>query len=513
MNKEKRFSLFALALLLLALPLFALANSWGLSGPLLSGVSQTHLWDAYSSLAEAGPFAILGNRYHNALFFLDDVGTMHALTLAVYQPDDHAPTPQLRLDKGGQRLTIAYGEGERYRFERVGGQMLLESAQIGSFHVSMDGHPSDPEGFSGYVGKDADGEVYAGHSFPLTRFNIRLFPRSTDALRARALMHAKLDSGAQCLDFPLGSVDWVYSPLGWGSRLTPDKKGTIPVYSAPYAGAWRAAKGKASVGLSGELWLLNTLCNEEGESWACIRYFVSTRTQRIGYVRSSDLDLAPAAPQEDTPGSSFTRVCVQATADTFLTDDPDVSQFPQVALPRGTRLLCKGLYNDDYAYVALHVDGQDRPAEQGALLWGFVPLRDLRPIWGDVRADVMAELEGYWQFTAGGNQAEEYLLLQPDGRYIGASYNFQETSFLDDPRDDGIHTGTWSIHAYDSSENLYWDKPSLELVLIRDDNGFTNIKGLSLDETSFTLSFSEGSGGYCPVGVAPEGDAEADANG
>ena len=326
-------------------------------------------------------------------------------------------------------------------------------------------------------------------------------------------MHAKLDSGAQCLGFPLGSADWVYSPLGWRSRLTPAKKGTIPVYSAPYAGAWRAAKGKASVGLSGELWLLKTLCNEEGERWACIRYFVSTRTQRIGYVRSSDLDLAPAAPQEDTPGSSFTRVCVQATADTFLTDDPDVSQFPQVALPRGTRLLCKGLYNDDYAYVALHVDGQDRPAEQGALLWGFVPVRDLMPILGNPCPEVMAQLEGYWQFYAGGNQAEDFLLLQEDGYYIGANFDFTKDILTEASPHDMPHPGTWQVTQHDPRENLYWNAPPYELTLRSDRNGVVNIKGLTLDESGFSLTNWEGGGGYRPVDAAPEGEAEADANG
>ena len=44
-----------------------------------------------------------------------------------------------------------------------------------------------------------------------------------------------------------------------------------------------------------------------------------------------------------------------ARRDTYLTDDPDVSQYPQFKIPDGTQLKCMATYDDEYAYVSAEV--------------------------------------------------------------------------------------------------------------------------------------------------------------
>ena len=51
-----------------------------------------------------------------------------------------------------------------------------------------------------------------------------------------------------------------------------------------------------------------------------------------------------------------------------------------------------------------------------------MPLRDLAldaDTHGNILWNVMAELEGSWEFYAGGNQAEDILILNADGTYTG----------------------------------------------------------------------------------------------
>lgn len=502
----KKILLFCVTIALLcALYGAASANGWGLKGALLSAVSKTHTWDEYTLAGnQANEFAVLGTQYHNALFWADGSGTLRAFTTAVYQPEDKAAPPRLSLEEDGRVLSLRYGKSESYRFEKFDGVFVLISAQIGDFRLY-----ADPELLNWdtadivYYAQDAAGTVWAGgDSITLDSFNIRLFPRSTDEVRALNLMEAKLDSQIDCLGWAMDSESGAYSPKDWGTPIQTGRTGTAPVYAAPFgASSWRAAKGKAAVGLNGEIWLLNEYLNADGESWACIRYFVSPRTQRIGYALCSDLGLAELTEQDhDDPGNSFARVDVRVTADTYLTDDPNVGQFRQVALPQGTVLNCMGLYNRDYAYVELEVNQNDRPTDGGAILWGFVPAKHLAPMEKAVRRDVMEQLTGYWSFYAGGNQAEDYLQLNADGTFIGCSYDFAAGALPGDPGPwDQPFPGVWYVTDYNAFENLYWDRPPYELTMIHD-NGSVNIKGLSLDENGFSLTYWEGGGGYRPVG-------------
>ena len=493
----KKKALFCAAVLLLcALCAGASANSWGLTGRLLTAVSKVNNWNDYTCVSQAGDFAVMHSQYHNALFWADAAGALHVYTTAVYQPDDQQPPASLALE--GSQLTLRYGQSERYTFAQSGGEWQLLSAQIGSCWLG-DG----PDGL--LYAQDAAGSAFYTWGVPLNQFNIRLLPHSTAEARAVRMMNARLDSGRAYLD-------GVYSPDDWGQAITTGRTGNAPVYSAPYGDAsWRAAKGKAAVGLNGEIWLLNTYLNADGESWAMIRYDVSPRTQRIGYARCRDLGLQAFTQQDqDAPGASFARVEVTCAADTYLTDDPDVSQFKQVALPKGTQMTCMGIYNDYYAYVGLEVNGKDQPADGGAILWGFVPIRDLTPDQKPVRQDVMAELAGYWHFNAGGNMADDYIQFNADGTFTAAMYDWTRQ---DDPEAawaediESPVAGTWYVTDYNAFENLYFDRPPYELTMIYE-NGRVNVKGLTLTEDGFGLTYWEGGGGYVPVGAEPE-----DANG
>ena len=490
----------------------ASANSWGLKGKLLEAVSSVHTWDEYTLKGnQAGDCAVLGTQYHNALFFVDFEGRLHVYTTAVYQPGDQKAPPKLTMEDG-RFLTLAYGQAESYTFEEVSGYgFALREARIGDFRLyAQDENPDSELNDYRWYCEDAAGKVYYNWQMPLNTFNISLLPHSTAEARAYLLMDAKMDSGRAYLD---GG----YSPDDWGLELRTGRTGTAPVYTAPFGeSSWRAAKGKAAVGLGGKIWLLNEFLNDDGETWAMIRYDVSQRTQRIGYARAADLGQPSLVGQDqDDPGASFARVEVEATADTYLTDDPDVSQFRQVKLPRGTQMCCLGIYNDYYAYVALEVNKDNRPVDGGAILWGFVPVRDLKPMDQAVRRDVMEQLTGRWYFYAGGSQAEDYIQFNADGTFTAAMFDWTQygsaAAWRADDMADPVH-GTWYVTDYNTFENLYWNKPPYELTMVYE-NGFVNVKGLTLDENGFSLTFWEGGGGYCPAGEDPFGGTGSGPNG
>ena len=442
---------------------------------------------------------------------MDADGRLHVYTTAVYQPADKKAPPKLAMEDG-RFLTLSYGQNESYTFEEVYGcGFELREARIGDFRLyAQDESPDSEVNDYRWYCEDAAGKVYYNWKMPLNTFNISLLPHSTDQARAYLLMDAKMDSGRAYLD---GG----YSPDDWGLELHTGRTGTAPVYAAPYgASSWRAAKGKAAVGLGGKIWLLNYYLNGDGQTWAMIRYDVSQRTQRIGYALAADLGQPSLTAQDqDAPGRSFARVTVECTDDTYLTDDPDVSQFRQVKLPRGTQLDCWGLYNDYYAYVGLEVNINNKPADGGAILWGFVPIRDLKPMEEAPRQDVMEQLAGFWYFYAGGNQAEDYIQLNPDGTFTAAMFDWTQSdsaaAWRADGMSDPVH-GAWYVTDYNAFENLYWDRPPYELIMIHED-GSVNIKGLSLDEYGFGLTYWEGGGGYCPVGEDPYGEMSGGTNG
>ena len=475
----------------------ASANSWGLTGKLYRAVERSKAWENYSTLSnQDGSFAVMQARYHNALFFADDQDQLHVYTAAVYQPEDKRKAPSLKVTD--QELQMSYGNDETYvfRLRTEDGEYLLYSAIIGGLRLTAN-WDNEEDGMYACRANEADSTVLWWGRIRLSDFNIRLLPHSAEEVRNMNLMQAQFQSSLQCL----GCADYTgayYSPDQPGKLLQAGKKGTVPVYSAPYGkSAWRAGKGKAAAGLNGQIWQLSGFLNEDGQSYACIRYNVSERTQRIGYTLCSDLGLPEITewhPEEPLEG--FAHVDVEATAETWLTDDPDLSQYQQFRVPKGTQFTCMGLYNRFYAYVGAEVKN-DRFTDGGAIVWGFVPIRDLKPMEQEKQPEAMSRLTGSWKIYAGGSMADDYLVFNSDGTFTAGTWNWE----LDTPEraeNAAGASGTWYVTAYHPFMNLYWDKPPFQLTLIYN-NGQVTIRGLRFDEDGFSLTDAEGGGGYVPA--------------
>ena len=239
--------------------------------------------------------------------------------------------------------------------------------------------------------------------------------------------------------------------------------------------------------------------NENGLSYTCIRYNVSERTQRIGYALCKDLGLPEISEQKNEPGRSFVHIDVEATTDTFLTDDPDVGQFQQFSVPKGTQFSCLGLYNDNYAYVTAEVKNE-KFVDGGAIVWGFVPIRDLKPVELEKVPEVMKKLTGTWQLYAGGILAPEILQFEADGSFIAPG-------IVEEAAQEGASSGTWYITKYNPAMNLYWNKIPYELTLLFN-NGRATVRGLDLTDEGFGLSFWEGGAGYIPYDGLQDLDAD-----
>lgn len=487
MRKNLAFVLF-ITLLLCALPAVSLANSWGLSGDLLAAVSTTNIWNDYSTeCKQAGDAAVMGSRYHNALMVLEN-GKLGVYTTAVYQPG-HKPAKRPSLKAVDDELTLSYGKDESYTFRRSSDGYKLYKAAIGDMTVTADTSDS----YWGCTAACKGERVRIQREFWLADFHIELFPRTLEECRHLNLMNAALDSSN--------------AVLGWwgeygerGMLIHSPGEGTVPVYSSPNGdSAWRAAKGKAAVGLGGDVWLLHSLTNADGETYTCIRYDVSQRTQRIGYIRAEAL----GSKDKGTPVTEMMNLTLRTTWATYLTDDPNVSQYRQIEIPSDAQLTCIGLYGSDYAYVSAEVE-KGKIVSGGQIIWGFVPLRDLEidPDERHLREDVMEAAAGCWNFEAGGSLAHDSLVLEADGSYLGNSgmYNFTENAA-------SVH-GTWYVTDYNPARNLYWNEPEYEITILFED-GSATVLGLTLSDNSLSLTYWEGGGGYerCQPGqTGPAGE-------
>lgn len=469
-------------LLLLAILVFACssasANSWGLNrGRLLNAVAKDHTWDNYSTSGggtQAGDYAVMSARYHSALFFADSENQLHVYTKAVYQPEDKAKGLKLTMKNG--ILTLAYGDAEVYCFSDGNGDEDLDllEAKIGDFRLWR-----DDNGYS-YYAEDKDGRVVFNGWNPLSEFNIRLFPRSTAEIRRINLLTAYLGDTHE---------------LSSGYPINPGKKGTAPVYAAPFGkSAWRAAKGKAAAGLNGDMWAMEDWKNNDGDTYTLIRYDVSERTQRVGWVLSRELGREEKQQQEHDPLYDFCQVDVWAIADTYLTDDPDVSQFRQFEVPKETCFTCLGTYKG-YAYVEAEVNKKGKFTDGGAIVWGFVPLRDLEIMDpGEEKPEIMKKLVGTWYMNGGGEFMPDVMTFAEDGTYTTNTEEWVH-DLKGETLDGHIVGGTWKVINYRTRWNLFWDQPDYAL-LVMEDNGTAGMYGLSFEEEGFGLTLGEGSCGF-----------------
>ena len=405
----KKFLLMTLACLLFACS--ASANGWGLRGGVYDIVSQDDRYDEYTATADDGNLQVLGqhvnhaileNRYHSVLIAAWRANkkweTFEVFTTAVYQPDDargqYPNNPALNHTTDG--FTLSYGDSERYTFVWEDGEYFLDRVDYfvdpdlaysnsylrqGSGLLFWQSGPSDtflPIGEAKWLTE----------SITLQEFNIEQMPRTLMEVR-------NLNMTAQAL--------WAGDSLYFCDVWEGEENGqTLPVYSAPDRASYRAANGKAAVSLKGEA---DILAVQDG--WTLLQYEVSPRTSRIGWVEGELSDDAEMI---------FAAVPLVTAADTFLTDDPWVSQFAQVQIPKGMELTGLSYLGEFYAYVEYRAD---------KLYRGFVPLKDLRPVydlaWGedaktaDIRWDVMDALCGKWYVPGVGSSVQ---IFYTDGTWL-----------------------------------------------------------------------------------------------
>ena len=393
MRNRRFISIFlCLTLLLTLLAPAALANSWGLKkGLMLSAVSKTHNYDEYTVLAHLklpdGEIAVMASRYHAVLLYAyrDENGKlqMDAYHTAVKQPDERG-FKLVKLIRADYDFILEYSDlSLKFRPYGLNG-FSLDSGRIGELTLQA-GSPNTEQiiWLTCSDGKNSYNWQAGEAATPLlAEFNLRLFPRTLDEI------------GASCeLEYVL-RAQFESFELGAGAA-------TVPVYSAPSESSVRFAKGKASVNLREPVRFYGL--TRDG-NWALIEYAVSDRTSRFGYVKRRDLPSSVAwtftLPSVDVP--------VTVTQDTFLTDDPNVSQYRQMTLNAGSSVRLLGLYDLWYAYVEATLDGKT--------VRGFVPRAYLRyPLPTEEAPEAVARLLGEWECIGGGETLKSNVAFRADG--------------------------------------------------------------------------------------------------
>lgn len=394
----KKFLLMTLACLLFACS--ASANSWGLRGGVINLVEPDDRYEDYTAIADSCDQlvmdcrvnqAILKNRYHAVLIAAwrnaGNWDAVHISTTAVYQPGDkrgESPNNPVLSHNGGG-FTLDYGDSECYTFAWEDGEYILQRAEyfVDPNHAYSNSCMRQGGGMLFWQSGPANTFLPIGEaewwteSITLAEFNIEQMPRTLMEVR-----NMRMTSTALWEDGDSLSVREEWAGVKNGK--------TLPVYSAPDVNSYRSGSGKAAVSLKSKV---DILAVQEG--WTLIQYEVSNRTSRIGWVETVI---------GEGGENQFAATPLVSAADTFLTDDPFVSQFEQVQIPKGTELTGLAQCGEFYAYVEYRA---------GKLYRGFVPLKDLRPVqdrsWGvdaktaDVRWDVMDALCGKWYVPGFGN--------------------------------------------------------------------------------------------------------------
>lgn len=262
-------------------------------------------------------------------------------------------------------------------------------------------------------------------------------------------------------------------------------KKSYAVYSAPDTSSYRAAKGKASVSTGDDYKLYLTVGD-----WSLIEYRVSLRTSRFGW--------AQLGKHGDATTDEIVHVPMLTAFDTYLTDDPNVSEYHQAELPAGTKLTALSHPDNQWAYVYVEA------TVDGKITRGFVPQRDV--VFDDVELpDEEAKLVGSWQMEAGGEFWDNYLRLDADGKFYGSDCDGTQP-----------YHGTWSVVQTPADSNLYW-RGDIPTIVFRCVNGTVYRYGVGVSESadyevtegdycrSMSLITCEGGTGYVSYGVYGEG--------
>lgn len=454
----KRFLSMALVCLLFCgMTNAALANSYGLRGGIYDIVSDDDAYDDYTSSADDGNtnldgvhvnHAIMRSRYHAQLIaaFRDGKEWVSEVvsTTAVYQPGD-SRGERVELKHTDDGFCLSYNETENYYFVRQDGDYILSriyfdaGSGFGDSLVSYE--DEEVSGYQFWDGGPVGDALWQVEPVKLSEFNINQIPRSMADVRRMNHLLGCFTAMQQTGDLMKNAV-----PLQGGTKGT-----KLAVYSAPDENSFRASSGKASVSTGGDMTLIGTYGD-----WTLISYEVSSRTSRIGFVKAQLDSELPPLPLLETAAD------VVVARDTFLTDDPFVSQYAQVQIPAGTVMKCIGHAGDYYAYVTLE--------QGGKLFWGFVPLRDLRcpfreadePLIGfnidayvPARWDVMETLIGKWEVAAGGSLMHERMVLFADGTYYAYTRDENNRLLME-------HGGHWWVYDV-SADYAHMGEPLYEI--------------------------------------------------
>ena len=497
--KNRRFlSVFLCAVLALTLPFpAALANSWGLkSGMILNAVSKTHDYDEYTALAQVklpdGEVAVMASRYHAVLLYAyrDENGKlqMDAYHTAVKQPDERG-FKLVKLTRDETSFILEYSDLS-LKFLPYGlNGFSLESGKIGELTLQA-GSPNTEQiiWLTCSDGKNSYNWQAGVDPTPLlAEFNLRLFPRTLDEIGASCELECVLRAQFESVKLSAGEV----LPGDAGAS-------TVPVYSAPSEGSVRFAQGKASVNLREPARFYGL--TQDG-NWALIEYAVSDRTSRFGYVRRSDLPSSVAwatIPSVDVP--------VTIRQDTFLTDDPNVSQYRQMTLNAGSSVRLLGLYDLWYAYVETTLDGKT--------VRGFVPRAYLRyPLPTEEAPEAAARLVGEWECIGGGETLKSYATFRADGNVAKTWLPLaeMETASEEDIAEYGpLEWQPYQVYKSTERERASFWRACDYILVFRNSTGYIDdffalqFGTFEDGRDTFSVLYGEGGGGYVRCEAAHE---------
>lgn len=441
--------LAALCALLMMTASVASANQWGLSGGLIQVVTEDDTWNDYSTITgdltlngKQYNVAILGSRYHNVLLVsARENGTDTLLArsdLAVCQPENQQGN--VKLKKISETSFAVCCDDVTCTYEIQDHEVVMTSAEVGTLHLELHGYEYD-------VLIDGEKQDTWGTRMTMDEVNVSLLPTSLVEVRT-----VKQNAAIMGENFALQREYCEGTESG----------AMIPVYAAPSEDAWRAANGKAAMSLN-DHWYAMGACGD----WTIVMYEVSNRTSRVGCVKSSLLGTEAVAAAEEPLNMTAT-----ITRNTYVTDDPMVSQYQQKILRAGDTVTLLGKWDNFYAYVSATIDGKE--------MWGFLPMNSFTVNLGEKNAEAMHQLTGCWEKFFGGPGIGDYVELKEDGTYVASD----------------VGAGQWAVYDADPEWNCFHDHPTLMLVMESSDHQQYAVYGLTVTEGGFCLTDEEDTGSY-----------------
>ena len=152
--------------------------------------------------------------------------------------------------------------------------------------------------------------------------------------------------------------------INW-KDLGQKKAQKLAVYSAPFAEAWRGAKGKAALSTKEKFTLLGSL--QEG-TWGMVEYRVNKKNCRVGWIQLPEEGAALTRHQD----LSFRRKPFRTVFAVSMTDDPNGGRREIRKLAAGETVVGMCVYHAesrDWIYAETEI--------QGKTAWGFLPAEAL----------------------------------------------------------------------------------------------------------------------------------------